>query len=437
MKVLNKIIFWNDLSSVDQERILQRSVFNTRKDIEKNVSKIITDVFSKKDKAVKYYTSLFDKFSLKKIKISQKKIFQSENFIDQKFKKAIFHAIKNISNFHSQQKINDLNVNICPGIRCEQIIKPIDSVGLYIPGGLSPLFSTLLMLAIPAKISGCKNISICSPPPISKKILYIAKIFKIYDVYQIGGAQAISALAFGTESVNKVNKIFGPGNEYVTEAKRQVSSFFNTVSIDMLAGPSELLVIADSFANSDFIVADLLSQTEHGKNSQVFLVTNSQSLALHVKEKIEIYLNKKKYDNLSMIIQSLKKSYIIVTKTLNECVNISNKYAPEHLIIHTKNYREILKDIVNAGSVFLGPWSPETAGDYASGTNHVLPTYGFSKSCSGISVSDFSKKISVQELTKKGFLNLSQTLQKLSLEEKMLAHKNAVDIRLSFLKEQI
>ncbi|CAL4318627.1 Histidinol dehydrogenase [Buchnera aphidicola (Sipha maydis)] len=433
MKVLNKIIFWNDISHHHKKNILKRSIFNKKKNIEKDVLKIVQDIFLKKDAALKYYTSLLDNFFLKNIKISKKKILKSEKYMSNEFKKSIFHAIKNISYFHSQQRIKNLDVEVRPGIRCEQIIKPINSVGLYIPGGLSPLFSTLLMLAIPAKISGCKNISICSPPPISKKILYLAKIFKIYDIYQIGGAQAISALAFGTESVKKVDKIFGPGNEYVTEAKRQVSSFFNTVSIDMLAGPSELLIIADSYANSDFIAADLLSQAEHGKNSQVFLVTDSEYLAIKVLKKLKYYLYT--YKNIEIIKHSLKKSHIIVTKNLEQCVKISNKYAPEHLIINTKNYRELLKNIINAGSIFLGQWSPETAGDYASGTNHVLPTYGFSKSCSGISVSDFSKKITVQELTKKGFYDLSSVLQNLSCEEGMLAHKNAVDVRLSLLKE--
>jgi histidinol dehydrogenase len=433
MNFLNKIIFWNDLIKKDKQKILKRPFFNKNNKIEKDVFKIVKDVFLKKDLALKRYTSLFDNFKLDEIKISYKKILRSEKYIDQEFKNSINCAIRNISNFHAQQKINDLDVKICSGIRCKQIIKPIDSIGLYIPGGISPLFSTLLMLAIPAKLAGCKNISICTPPPISKKILYIAKIFKIYDVYQIGGAQAISALASGTESVKKVDKIFGPGNEYVTEAKRQVSSFFNSVSIDMLAGPSELLVIADSYANSDFIVADLLSQTEHGKNSQVFLVTNSENLAVQVINKLKDVLLK--FKNFEIMKKSLKKSYIIVTNSLEECVKISNQYAPEHLIIQTENYKELFKGILNAGSVFLGKWSPETAGDYASGTNHVLPTYGFSKSCSGISLSDFSKKISVQELTKEGLLNLSPILQKLSFEEGMFAHKNSVDVRISLLRK--
>jgi histidinol dehydrogenase len=434
MNELQNIIFWNNLSKQKKKEILSRPIYTQTKKIQENVSNIMQNVLLKKDHALKKYSLLFDHIQLNNIKISADKIKKSNRKIDIELKKCINRAIKNIYSFHVQQKIDNLNIQTMPGIRCEQLIRPINSIGLYIPGGLSPLFSTFLMLVIPAKIAGCKKISICSPAPISEKILYIAKLFNIYDVYQIGGAHAISALAFGTESVSKVDKIFGPGNEYVTEAKRQLSLFSQTISIDMLAGPSELVVIADSYANSDFIASDLLSQIEHGNKSQVILLTNSEKIAKSVIKKI--YIQIRNFKNSILINKLLKNNHIIVTKNLAECIKISNQYAPEHLIIQTKNPREILKKITNASSIFLGLWSPESAGDYASGTNHVLPTYGLSKSCSGISVSDFSKKISVQELTEDGFLKLAPVLQKLSLEENMLAHKNAVDIRLSFLRNK-
>ncbi|CAL4318643.1 Histidinol dehydrogenase [Buchnera aphidicola (Chaitophorus sp. 3695)] len=432
MNNLKGMVFWNALSKKEKKKILSRPIFNKNKKIKKNVSNIIKNVILKKDDALKKYSLLFDKVKLNNIKIPIEQINIANQKIDRNFKKCINQAIKNIYSFHIQQKLNNLKIQTMPGIICEQLIRPIDSVGLYIPGGISPLFSTFLMLIIPAKIAGCKKIFVCSPAPVSEKILYIAKLFQIYNIYQVGGAHAISALAFGTQSIPKVDKIFGPGNEYVTEAKRQLSLFSQTVSIDMLAGPSELLIIADSNSNSDFIASDLLSQMEHGNKSQVILLTDSEKIACLVIKKLYIQINT--FKNSICIKKFFKKSCIIVAKNIKECIKISNQYAPEHLIIQTRYPRDVLKKIKNAGSIFLGSWSPESAGDYASGTNHVLPTYGLSKSCSGISVSDFLKKISVQELTQDGFLKLSPILQKLSLEENMLAHKNAVEIRLSALR---
>lgn len=434
MNDFKNIFFWNSLSKQDKKRILSRPIEIKNKNIAKKVSGIIKTVISEKDDALKKYSFLFDKIILNNIKVSIKKINKSEYKVDQKFKKCIKQAIKNIYSFHIQQKMNNFNIQTMPGVKCEQLVRPINSIGLYIPGGVSSLFSTFLMLVIPAKIAGCKNISVCSPAPISEKILYIAKLFQVYDIYQIGGAHAISALAFGTQSIPKVDKIFGPGNEYVTEAKRQLSSFSQNISIDMLAGPSELVIIADSYSNSNFIASDLLSQIEHGSKSHVILLTNSKKVAKLVIKKL--YLQIKIFKNVIHMKNFLKQVCIIVTENIKTCIKISNYYAPEHLIIQTQYPREILKKITNAGSIFLGLWAPESAGDYASGTNHVLPTYGLSKSCSGISVSDFSKKISVQELTKDGFLKLAPILKKLSLEENMLAHENSVNIRLSLLRKK-
>ncbi|MCW5197606.1 histidinol dehydrogenase [Buchnera aphidicola] len=434
MNNFKNIIFWKNLSKKKKKKILSRPIFHVNKKIKKNVSNIIKNVILKKDDALKKYSLLFDQVQLNDIKVSMEKINTADEKIDINFKKCIKQAIKNIYSFHIQQKSKNLNIETMPGVICEHLIQPIDSVGLYIPGGLFPLFSTFLMLVIPAKIAGCKNIFVCSPPPISEKILYIAKLFQINNIYQVGGAHAISALAFGTQSIPKVDKIFGPGNEYVTEAKRQLNSFSQTISIDMLAGPSELLIIADLSSNTDFIASDLLSQIEHGNKSQVILLTDSKEIACLVIKKI--YIQIKTFKNSICIKNFFKKNYIIVTKSIKECIKISNQYAPEHLIIQTKNPRQVLKEIKNAGSIFLGLWSPESAGDYASGTNHVLPTYGLSRSCSGISVSDFLKKISVQELTQDGFLKLAPVLQKLSLEENMLAHKNSIDVRLSLLRNK-
>lgn len=435
MKYFKKMIYWNKLSSNKQKEILLRPVLKDSDAIKKTVEEIIKNVSNLGDEALKKYTFLFDKHNINQFKVPEKKILSSSLHLNEVLKKSIAVAKKNITCFHKAQILSTIDIETEVGVRCQQMYLPLHSIGIYIPGGTAPLFSTVLMLAIPAKIAGCKEIVLCSPPPISNEILYTAHICGINNIFQVGGAQAIAALSLGTETIPKVDKIFGPGNAYVTEAKLQVSSIFNGTSIDMLAGPSELLIIADDSANPDFIAADLLSQAEHGMSSQVMLLTPCIELA----KKVILSLNtqSKHLSRLPEILMALKNSIIIITRNLSECIKISNMYAPEHLIIQTKSPRAVLNDISNASSVFLGLWSPESAGDYASGTNHVLPTYGKSISSSSLGLSDFQKRVLVQELTPQGLMKLSNTLETLSSSENLEAHKNAVKIRIDFLKEKI
>jgi len=432
MKYFENIIYWNKLNHNEQKKSLLRPILTENSVIRKTVKEIIERVKILGDKALKEYSFLFDKYDINSLQVNEEKIFSSASYLTESLKNSIIVAKKNITCFHKAQILSTIDIETQTGVRCQQIYLPLNSVGIYIPGGTAPLFSTVLMLAIPAKIAGCKEIILCSPPPISNEVLYAAHICGIDKIFQVGGAQAIAALAFSTETIPKVDKIFGPGNAYVTEAKLQVSSVFNGTSIDMLAGPSEVLVIADHDANSDFIAADLLSQAEHGISSQVILLTPSIKLA----QKVIVSLNKQLYKlpRLSEILMALKNSKIIITKNLEECTKISNIYAPEHLIIQTKSPRDLLSYISNASSIFLGSWSPESAGDYASGTNHVLPTYGRSITNSALGLADFQKRVLVQELTSQGLMKLSNTLQILSSAEKLEAHKNAVKIRIDFLK---
>ncbi|QCI20255.1 histidinol dehydrogenase [Buchnera aphidicola (Brachycaudus cardui)] len=434
MQYFRNIVYWNKLNSNNQKKILLRPILKTNYSIKNTVQKIIEDVKNKGDKALKKYSLLLDKYQDDTFQVLQENISRSSSDISRELKEAIVTAKNNITCFHEAQKPLKIDIETQIGVRCQQIHLPLNSIGIYIPSGIAPLFSTVLMLAIPAQIAGCKKIILCSPPPISKEVLYAAYICGIKKIFQIGGAQAIAALAFGTETIPKVDKIFGPGNTYVTEAKLQVSSIFNGPAIDMLAGPSELLVIADHFANPDFIAADLLSQAEHGISSQVILLTPSEDLAQRVIISINEQL--KKLTRLSEILIALKHSTIIITEDLLQCAKISNIYAPEHLIIQTKSPRKILDYIFNASSIFLGSWSPESAGDYASGTNHVLPTYGKSLTNSALGLADFQKRVLVQELTSQGLINLSNTLEILSSAEKLEGHKNAVKVRIDFLKEK-
>jgi len=434
MKFFNTIVNWNNLNFKEQKSILSRAVIKNNDFIKKKVRKIIENVQNLGEQALKEYTILFEKCDINKFEVEKEKILSSSLHLDQSLKNAISIAKKNITSFHKAQILSETDIETQIGIRCQQIYLPLNSVGIYIPSGITPLFSTVLMLAIPAKIAGCKEIILCSPPPISNTILYAAKICGVDKIFQIGGAQAIAALAFGTKNIPKVDKIFGPGNAYVTEAKLQVSSVYNGPAIDMLAGPSELLIISDETSNADFIAADLLSQAEHSITSQVILLTPSVKLANNVVLSINNQLEKlSKSDD---ILTALENSAIILTKDLSQCIEISNMYAPEHLIIQTQQPRAILKKILNAGSIFLGPWSPESAGDYASGTNHVLPTYGKAVSSSALGLCDFKKRVLIQELTSQGLINLSDTLQILSEAEKLEAHKNAVKIRVDFLRKK-
>ncbi|CAL4042312.1 histidinol dehydrogenase [Buchnera aphidicola] len=432
MNNILKVINWDKLSFIEQNRILIRPAALRSDEIIESVKTIIADVRKSGEKALKKYSQTFDHIRIDDFEISRDRICKSQLNINEKTKNAILVAIKNIKRFHSAQQVKEIAINVLPGVHCQQLIKPIESVGLYVPGGSAPLVSTVLMLAIPANIAGCPNIILCSPPPITDEILYAAEICGVNRIFEIGGAQAIAALAFGTHSIPKVNKIFGPGNEYVTEAKRQVSQLLDNLAIDMLAGPSEVLIIADFEADATFIASDLLAQAEHGPNSQVILLTPSVKLVNQVLKELKKQIIK--LPRLETIKQSFSKSYIIIANNLLECINISNLYAPEHLIMHTINSQDLLHNIINAGSIFLGQWSPETIGDYASGLNHVLPTYGCATVYSGLNLIDFQKRINVQTLTKEGFVNLAPTVLTLSKIEKMEAHNNSIKLRLNFIK---
>lgn len=432
MKNILKIINWEELSFFEKNKIFIRPVFSQSNKIKESVKKIISDVRISGDVALKKYSQMFDNANIDNFTISRDKISRSHFNVSQDKKNAILSAIKNIEYFHLAQKMDSISIEIQPGICCQQLIRPIESVGLYIPGGYAPLVSTVLMLSIPANIAGCSNVILCSPPPITDEILYAADICGVHKIFEIGGAQAIAALAFGTNEIPKVDKIFGPGNAYVTEAKRQVNQLLDNLAIDMLAGPSEVLVIADAEANPVFVASDLLAQAEHGPNSQVILLTPSLKLVNLVLKELETQLVQLPRSDL--IKKALSKSFIIFTHDLLECINISNLYAPEHLIINTVNSQDLLCDIINAGSIFLGQWSPETIGDYASGPNHVLPTYGCASVYSGLSLIDFQKRINVQMLTKEGFFNISSTVLTLSKIEKMEAHSNSIKLRLNFIK---
>ncbi|QJC37244.1 histidinol dehydrogenase [Enterobacteriaceae endosymbiont of Donacia thalassina] len=436
MTFLNNLIYWNNYNKEQRKKILSRPIFLIDEKIKNNISNILDQVKKKGDRALKKYNFLFDKIKINKLKIDKKKIYNSKLYIDQNIKNAIKNAYNNIYKFHKYQILNKKIIEVIPGVFCHQIYRPIPRIGLYIPGGTSSLFSTVLMLGIPAKLALCPNIILCSPAPISNEILFAAYLCNIKNIFQVGGAHAIAAMAFGTESINKVDKIFGPGNFFVTEAKRQVSNqnkTYKNISIDMPAGPSELMILADKYANYKFIVADLLSQAEHGIDSQVFLVTFEEKIAKLVKKELLNQLDKLPKKHIAT--KSLSKSYIIIEKNIEECIKIINQYAPEHLIIQCNDYNKILSKIINAGSIFLGHWAPESVGDYASGTNHVLPTYGYALTYSCLGISDFQKRIYVQKLTKQGLLNISNTVEIMAKKENLLGHSNSIIIRKKYISQ--
>ena len=434
-----KTLVWQSLSDSQQDTVLQRPAITEGANITAAVTSVIHTVKQDGDAGVLALTEKFDKVKPDSIRVSAAEIDAASERLSEKMKAALQQAYSNISKFHKAQKPQPIRVETQPGVVCEQITMPVNKVGLYIPGGSAPLPSTVLMLGIPAQIAGCHKVVLCSPPPIADEILYVAKLCKVDEVYNIGGAQAIAAMAYGTKSVSKVDKIFGPGNAYVTEAKRQVSNDFRGAAIDMPAGPSEVLIIADETADPDFIAADLLSQAEHGPDSQVILVTPSPIIADQVADAIEKQL--KTLTRADIARQALGSSLLIIAESLTQCVSISNFYGPEHLIVQTKNPRELLPLLDNAGSIFLGEYSPESAGDYASGTNHVLPTYGYTRTYSSLGLADFSKRMTVQELTADGLKGLAPTVVTMAEAEGLDAHKRAVTIRVEKLakleKEQL
>lgn len=394
------------------------------------VRTVLDEVRQEGDAAVKRYEEKFDKVTLANLQVSEAEIKEACELVSEELKQAIRTAKDNIEKFHASQRFTGHKVETTPGVTCWQKAVAIEKVGLYIPGGTAPLFSTVLMLAVPAHIAGCKEIVLCTPPnkegKVHPAILFAARTAGVSKIVKAGGIQAIAAMAYGTESVPKVYKIFGPGNQYVTAAKQLVS--LKDVAIDMPAGPSEVEVIADETANPDFIAADFLSQAEHGADSQAILVTAAESMVSPVADAISRQLSELSRKEITE--KALEHSRIIVLKDEREVIDFTNMYAPEHLIIQTKNYAHIAEQIENAGSVFMGPYTPESAGDYASGTNHTLPTNGYAKAYSGVNLDSFIKKITFQEITAEGIRSLGGTIQVMAGNEQLDAHRNAVTIRL-------
>ncbi|MBC0852881.1 MULTISPECIES: histidinol dehydrogenase [Pantoea] len=425
---------WQACSAEAQQALLARPALSASDSISQIVRDVLARVKSEGDAALRDFSARFDKVELTDFRVTAEQMQAASDRLSDELKQAMAVAVANIETFHRAQILPAVDIETQPGVRCQQVTRPMQSVGLYIPGGSAPLFSTVLMLATPARIAGCGRVVLCSPPPIADEILYAAQLCGVEEVFQVGGAQAIAALAFGTETVPKVAKIFGPGNAWVTEAKRQVSQSLDGAAIDMPAGPSEVLVIADDGATPAFVAADLLSQAEHGPDSQVILLTPSQGLAERVADAVEQQLAQ--LPRAATARKALESSRLIVARDLQQCVAISNRYGPEHLILQTRTPRELVEQITSAGSVFLGDWSPESAGDYASGTNHVLPTYGYTATCSSLGLADFQKRMTVQELTPQGFMDLAATIETLAAAEQLDAHKNAVTLRVTALKEQ-
>lgn len=409
--------------------LLERPVMDIGS-LENTVVSILKEVKENGDSSLKKYALLFDKTNLNSLVVTKQEITEAEKSISKDLKIAIGIAKKNIEKFHASQKEKIKIIETSKGVKCWRKSVPIEKIGLYIPGGSAPLFSTILMLGVPAKLAGCKEIILCTPPQSNEKInaaiLYTAKLVGINKIFKVGGAQAIAAMAFGTESIPKVYKIFGPGNQYVTCAKQLVQK--NGVCIDMPAGPSEVALLADSSCVPSFVAADLLSQAEHGIDSQVILVSDSEKTITQVLEELLIQLEQ--LPRKEIAIKSLKKSKAILVKNKQEAIKLLNEYAPEHLILSCKNANAISKKITNAGSVFIGNYSPESAGDYASGTNHTLPTNGYAKAYSGVSLDGFVKKITFQELSKEGLQKLGKAVEIMAEAEGLFAHKNAIAIRI-------
>jgi histidinol dehydrogenase len=405
--------------------------------LETTVKTILQDVKTEGDTAVGKYSEKFDKVLPTVFKVSEKEIDEAEKQIDNELKAAIKLASENIFRFHNAQKPIPVEVETVPGVRCWQKAIPIEKIGLYIPGGNAPLFSTVLMLAIPAKIAGCGEIILCTPPGkdglINPAILYAAKTSGVNKIFKIGGVQAIASMAYGTETVPSVYKIFGPGNQYVTLAKQLIAR--EGIAIDMPAGPSEVAVLADESSNPQFIASDLLSQAEHGADSQVVLISTSESILEETLKQIDIQLSTLPRKDIAT--KSLSHSMVILIHDYKEMMELVNSYAPEHLIISTSNANALAERVLNAGSVFIGEYSPESAGDYASGTNHTLPTNGYARAYSGVNLDAYFKKVSFQEISKEGLAKIGPAIEKMALNEDLTAHQRAVSFRLQDKKNQI
>lgn len=398
------------------------------------VNTVLTDVRTRGDRAVLDYEEKFDRVSLSSLQVTEAEMEAAEQLVPEELKDALRQAERNIATFHEAQRFQGKKIETAPGVVCWQKAVPIEKVGLYIPGGTAPLFSTVLMLAVPARLAGCREIVLCTPPDregrVNPAILYAARLAGVHRIFKAGGVQAIGAMAYGTETVPKVYKIFGPGNQYVMAAKQQVS--LHEVAIDMPAGPSEVLIVADEKANPVFVAADLLSQAEHGADSQVLLVTTSDRMLKRVREEVQVQLEK--LPRRELAVRSLEHSKLILVHSMEEAMELANAYAPEHLILEVEDYTSLSEKVVNAGSVFMGAYTPESAGDYASGTNHTLPTSGYARAYSGVNLDSFVRKITFQELSPEGIRNIGPAIEKLASGEQLDAHKNAVTLRLLSLQ---
>ncbi len=423
---------WNMISATQQAEVLSRPAQKNSAQLSATVAEILQQVEAHGDEALFALTEKFDGAKLTELALPQAAVSAAKTKLTPNVKQAIETAYAQIFAFHKAQQQDNVKVETTPGVICELHYTAIDSVGLYIPGGTAPLPSTVLMLGATAQVAGCNRKVLCTPPnsqgKIADEIIYAATLCGIDEIYLVGGAQAVAAMAFGTESIAKVDKIFGPGNSFVTEAKQQVSTRPDGAAIDMPAGPSEVLVIADQFAVPSFVAADLLSQAEHGKDSQAVLVSDSQALISAVEVEVTKQLADLSRKDIATV--AVENSRYILTDSIEQAVAVSNQYAPEHLIVQTEDARALLPKLKYAGSIFLGKWSPESAGDYASGTNHVLPTYGYSRNYSSLGLADFCRRYTVQELSYQGLQSLGDCIMTLADAEGLDAHKNAVAIRL-------
>ena len=417
----------------DWAKIVERPHLDVS-ELNQTVSAVLNDVRQRGDEAVKGYELKFDHVDLSELAVSKEEMDEAEQLVSDELKEAIRLAHHNIKVFHESQRFTGKKVETQPGVTCWQKAVAIEKVGLYIPGGTAPLFSTVLMLATPARIAGCSEIVLCTPPSrdgkVNPAILMAARVAGVSKIFKIGGVQAIGAMAYGTESVPKVYKIFGPGNQYVMAAKQQVS--LHAVAIDMPAGPSEVCVVADDTCNVEFVAADLLSQAEHGIDSQVFLITTSQKVIDDVQEAVSRQLNLLPRKEIAE--KTLENSTLVLVSDLDEAIDLTNAYAPEHLILQTENYMELAEKVINAGSVFLGQYACESAGDYASGTNHTLPTHGYATTYSGVNLDSYQRKVTFQHLTEDGVRNIGRAVELMAEAEQLDAHKNAMTVRIKTLE---
>ena len=431
------MITWSSLSVNEKKQALARPAMANSQQLKQTVGEIIARVEAEGDAAVLDYTRKFDCPDLKSLVLSQENIDVLAAKVTPEVANAIDTAFNNIKTFHEAQVPSDIAITTTPGVQCELRFTALDAVGLYIPGGSAPLPSTVLMLGVPALVAGCENKLLCTPPNkeqlIAPEIAYAARKCGIDKIFLCGGAQAVAAMALGTETVPQVDKIFGPGNSFVTEAKQQVSQRADGAAIDMPAGPSEVLVLADEFANPEFVAADLLSQAEHGPDSQAILVSNSATLIEEAKAAVERQLAT--LSRAEIARPAMENARYILADSIEQAIEASNAYAAEHLIVQIENARDYLPKIKYAGSIFLGPWSPESAGDYASGTNHVLPTYGYAKNYSSLGLLDFMRRYTIQELSEDGMRNLGPAIMALAAAEGLDAHEQAVALRMQALKQ--